>query len=83
MDHIPKFINTPLDILGASLADVLIYPAVKITICDGHFSKSEYDFIANSLYDEWGIAKEYSARVVRAALDSIYEYTYKATCDMI
>lgn len=83
MDHIPKFINTPLDILGASLADVLIYPAVKIAICDGHFSKEEYDFIVNSLYDEWGISKEYCVKVVKAALDSIYEYSYQATFDLI
>jgi len=83
MDHIPKFINTPLDILGASLADVLVYPAVKISICDGHFSKSEYDFIVNSLYEEWGINKEYCVKVVKAALDSIYEYSYQATFDLI
>jgi hypothetical protein len=83
MDRIPKFINTPIDILGASVLDILLYPAVKISLADGHFSYSEVRFIVDNIYNDWGISRDYCKKSIKNIFQTIHDYDYKITYDMV
>ncbi|MEE9425610.1 MAG: hypothetical protein V3V18_11645 [Methylococcales bacterium] len=51
---IPKFINTPMDVLAIGLFDLITPLALKIAIVDGAINESEKIFITNYFIKEWG-----------------------------
>ncbi|MCK4840453.1 MAG: TerB family tellurite resistance protein [Methylococcales bacterium] len=51
---IPKFINTPMDVLAVGLFDLIVPLALKIAIVDGKINKSEKTFISHYFIKEWG-----------------------------
>jgi uncharacterized tellurite resistance protein B-like protein len=59
VDVIPKFINTPIDLLGASLLDLIGSLSVKVAMMDGHFTADERLVITEHLVEEWGYSPSY------------------------
>ena len=51
---IPEFINTPLDVLGLMLFDLMAPLALKIAAIDGQVHKDERAYIKRYLIHEWG-----------------------------
>jgi len=51
---IPKYINTPMDVLAIGLFDLITPLALKIAIVDGNINESEKTFINNYFIMEWG-----------------------------
>ena len=51
---IPQFINTPLDILGLALFDLLAPLALKIACIDGQLDESEVNHIKSYFVNRWG-----------------------------
>ena len=51
---IPKCINTPLDIIGTKLFDLMMPLALKVAYADGHASDQELQCIRNYFVDQWG-----------------------------
>ncbi|MFH7041138.1 TerB family tellurite resistance protein [Paucibacter sp. JuS9] len=51
---IPKFINTPIDLLALSLFDLMAPLALKLADADGEVSASERDAIHRHLTQDWG-----------------------------
>ena len=51
---IPKCINTPLDIIGTKLFDLMMPLALKVAHADGHISDQERECIRNYFVNEWG-----------------------------
>jgi uncharacterized tellurite resistance protein B-like protein len=51
---IPKCINTPLDIIGSKLFDLMMPLALKVAHADGHMSDHERQCIRNYFTDQWG-----------------------------
>ena len=56
---IPKFINTPMDLLGSSLFDLLAPLAVKIAKIDGHYHELEHAAIVRHFVEEWGYSEKF------------------------
>jgi uncharacterized tellurite resistance protein B-like protein len=51
---IPKCINTPLDIIGTKLFDLMMPLALKVAFADGHISEQERQCIRHYFVDQWG-----------------------------
>lgn len=51
---IPKFINTPLDILALGLFELLAPLCVKVSVVDGEIHEKEIALIKSYFVDEWG-----------------------------
>lgn len=59
-DVIPQFINTPLDILGVQLFDLMGALALRVARIDGMIVAEERASILRHLSGEWGFASEYA-----------------------
>jgi hypothetical protein len=64
VDTIPKFINTPIDLLGATIFDMMAGLALKISSLSSSTQDIERDAICSYFEEEWGFSNEY----VQAAL---------------
>lgn len=51
---IPKFINTPIDLLAISLFDLMAPLALKVAAIDGCVAKEERKYIRDFFVNEWG-----------------------------
>jgi uncharacterized tellurite resistance protein B-like protein len=51
---IPKCINTPLDIIGTKLFDLMMPLALKVAHADGYISDQERQCIRKYFMDQWG-----------------------------
>lgn len=62
---IPQFINTPLDILGLALFDLMAPLALKMAHIDGQLDESESNHIKSYFVNKWG----YDTNFVNAGID--------------
>jgi len=70
VDTIPKYINTPIDVLGVALIDLLGSLALRVAAIDGRIDAAEERIIREHFVEDWGFDETYVAR----ALDSLKEY---------
>ncbi len=76
---IPEFINTPIDVLGLGLFDLMAPLALKIAAVDGHVHEQELRAIKDYFVRQWG----YSEQFVDAGLEFVSQkrddYEIRAT----
>lgn len=65
VDTIPRFINTPIDLLGMQLLDLIGALALRVAKIDGAVAAEERTTIQRHFIEEWGYSRDY----VIAALD--------------
>lgn len=66
VDTIPKYITTPIDVLGAALVDLLGSLALRVAAIDGHIHPRERACIADHFVLDWGFDRDYVVRVLDA-----------------
>lgn len=59
VEVIPKFLNTPMDLLGASLFDLLGGLAVRVAAIDGEITDDERSVIQTHFISDWGYSEAY------------------------
>jgi len=59
MDSIPKFINTPLDVIGINIIELLLPPAIKVALADNEFCQIEKKTIVDYFHKKWGYDCEF------------------------
>lgn len=74
---VPAFINTPIDLLGAAIVDMMGSIALQVAAADGVVCDREREHIGNYFSDQWGIDPDYA----RSALALIEENLSKVTLD--
>lgn len=62
---VPKFINTPIDVLALALFDLMAPLALKLAAADGHIDPTEREVIIRYFEEEWGFDNEF----IREGLD--------------
>ena len=72
VDQIPKFINTPLDLLAVSIFDLICPLAVKLAAVDGEIHEQERAEIVQYFVGTWG----YDEAFVKVAVDMVRECEY-------
>jgi hypothetical protein len=63
-ETIPKFINTPIDLLGATLFDMMAGLGLKVAEFGGEIDDEERESIVAYFEDEWGLSREYTQRAI-------------------
>lgn len=78
VDTIPRFINTPIDLLGMQLLDLIGALAVRVASIDGTIASTERSVIERHFVDEWGYDPEYTARALDVLIASADENRVKS-----
>lgn len=79
VDTIPRFINTPIDLLGMELFDLIGALAVRVALIDGDVDPAERQAIVHHFIDEWG----YDPLFVNRALDVLVANTGEVSVEAI
>ncbi len=64
VDSVPRFINTPLDLLGAGLLDLMGALAMRVATIDGRCDPAESEVIAAHFIEDWGYDPAYASRAL-------------------
>ncbi len=64
VDIIPKFINTPIDLLGATIFDMMAGLGLKVAYFSEEIDDYERGAIVNYFADEWGISRDYTTKAL-------------------
>ena len=77
VEVIPKFINTPIDVLGLALLDLMIPLALKIAAVDGELHREERKKIKHHFVKEWGYDQEVVCFAMRFVEDDLKNFDVK------
>lgn len=59
VDTVPRFLNTPLDVLGASILDLMGALSLKVAAIDGHVDTREVQVVRDYFVEDWGYDPDY------------------------
>ncbi len=74
---IPKFINTPLDVLALGLFDLLAPLALKVTAVDDYIDDARHQMIQSYFVKEWGYDPGFVAEGIRYTESRISEFSIR------
>ncbi len=81
VDQIPKFISTPLDVLGARLFDLMGGLALQVARADGHVDESEHQTILDHLVIDWGYDEVFARRELARLAEVIAQVPVNALAE--
>lgn len=73
---VPKYINTPLEVLGAALLELTLPISLKIAAADGEISNKERLAIIAHYVDEWGFNQFVVERLFSQYEDELDQVSY-------
>ncbi|MEM6483963.1 MAG: TerB family tellurite resistance protein [Pseudomonadota bacterium] len=65
VEEVPKFINSPLDLLGISISEILAPTLCKIVLADDDVTETEVARVRSYLIDEWGYDETFVAPLLQ------------------
>lgn len=74
---VPKFLNTPLDLLGLSIATLMLPVSIKMAHADGNFCHMEKAQILSYFINEWGYNSEFIEKLMQAQESKMEDFSYK------
>ncbi len=77
VEIVPKFINTPLDVLAVSLFDLIAPLGLKVAAADGDIAEEELDVIRSYFIDGWGFNPDYVEVALQVFVLKIHELPLK------
>lgn len=77
VDVIPKFINTPLDVLALGLFDLIVPLALKVANVDDKIDDTERQAIGTYFVKEWGYDQRFIDEGIAFVESKLSEYTIK------
>ncbi len=80
---IPTFINTPLDVLGLGIFDLLAPLAMKVAQVDGNVDDTEEATIRRYFVEDWGYSEQFSERGLKFVKLRLDDYNIKATAQTL
>ncbi len=83
VDTIPKYINTPLDLLAIKLCELMIPIALKIANADGIVNPAELKHIQNHFTKKWGINDTYIKTAIDEIRPNLSKYYYSDLCSVL
>lgn len=64
VETIPKFINTPIDLLGATLFDMMSGLALKVADFAGEIDDDERQAVIEYFEEVWGVSRQYTSKAL-------------------
>ena len=74
VDVIPKWINTPMDVLAIGLFDFMAPLGLKVASADGEVAIEEKKFILNHFTNDWGYSEEFLHSAIQDVLTNLDDY---------
>lgn len=74
---VPRYLNTPLDLLAQSVISLIMPSAVRAACADGCFCKSERETIRVYFTKEWGFNSEFVTNAIREQEALIEGFNYE------
>jgi uncharacterized tellurite resistance protein B-like protein len=75
---VPKYINTPLDVIAVALIELMLPVSLKIAKADGIIQDSELKTINAHFSDEWGYSSGFVNRLIEEYRDQTDNVSYSA-----
>lgn len=83
VETIPKFINTPIDVLGAALLDLMGALAIRVANIDGPVDASEVEAIVEHFVADWGLERAYVEQALTVLRANIAKASIRdLACDL-
>jgi hypothetical protein len=80
---IPKYINTPLDVIAASLIELMLPVSLKIASVGGGLQEPELRAIRIFFVDKWGYCPGFVARLIEEYRSQIDSVSYSKLADSL
>jgi len=74
---IPTFINTPVDVLGLGLFDLIAPLTMKVAAVDGHVHESELEAIKHYFVRRWGYSNQFVDSGLEFVSQKLNDYNIK------
>lgn len=77
VDVIPKYINTPLDVIGVELLHRMLPLGLKIASADGQIIDSEMEAIADHYEKDWGYSRNFVIKSMEEIKKDVENVSYE------
>jgi len=77
VDVIPKYINTPLDLIGEALLRLMLPLSLKIASADGQIIDSEVEAIADHYEKDWGYSRDFVIKTTEEIKEDVENISYE------
>ena len=82
-DVIPKYINTPLDLIANELLGFMLPLSLRIAISDGRIIQSEIDAIVEHYAEDWGYSRAFVDRAIKETKSNIGSMSYESLSESL